>query len=763
MSDWDDDMYDDEEEEELSFEDEDDEMNDDDDHNNNDNGNCVDGNNKTNFELLYFKAKYLKEEDKFDEAIDVFSSIIIQTDQSSVYIFKSMKQLIKIYEHQKNLDKIIEILDRLFLMKDTNQVDNMYFNSSISKIVQRIDNKNYDDSFSSIIFNKFYDYLSKLSLDELDSSNQKLKTKLELIMSNNLIKNNDLDLASQVLNNLEINISKSNESLRNTFYLDVIANKILILINDNTPKNLKELKRLSILANSLISGIPQTKILGIINEGSGLVAMYSNDFKKANTYFQNSFKNFNDSGDNRRNDVLVKFIITSILSKSEVNPFQSSDFQGFLKDETVNLLMEVYNAVQNLNVKEFNKLVKSPSFSELLEAHKFIKDFVSEISECIYFEFIINMIPLFEKVKFEYFTKRLGITMIEFKRIFLKLYGKGLINNCKIDYVDNCIISKETTKFIDITFDQFVEKSFKFYDLSKSTNIENFKNQARNIKKRNSKDVFGSADDDGDVQVVDEEESSEQLHSNEIESDISMFSKGSHFFEQSNVGSTEIDVTSVNRNLLHQDIRDMMFDTVFNTPNLSSLTHIFHGDGIFQKDSAKSIQTRSHLQEYVQQYLVLLETSVPYPVSQNLSYLSQVKDSQTNTEFHKLFPSKAAPPPTSSTNIPDTLQQSTMNPLVPTNPDAVPPTAIGAHQRLLAISHALTTFAHKKNTALVRRPNFTGWVPRKPLAPRHRFPFSHQRAHEFPPRPRLFHNPPSETETTSLENENFSVDENETY
>jgi hypothetical protein len=732
MSDWEEDMYDDEEEEELSFEEDENE-------NENENDNNIQTNQPNislNIESLYFKAKYLKEEDNLNDSIELFNKIISTDDISFEYLFKSRKQLIKIYEKEKQIDQIINLLNQLFEMKNIITIDKSYFNSSLYKIIQRIEHKNYDSSFTKPIYQIFYQYLLSIPSNEIDSSsNQKLKFKIELLISNNHLKDGNLDSALKILENLESEIEHSNETIKNSYYLDIIASKILILMNDN--KNLKELKRLSAIANSLISGIPKTRILGIINEGSGLVSMYSNDYINANKYFQNSFKNFNDSGDDRRHEVLIKYIFSSILSKSEVNPFQSSDFQGFLKLDSIKILMQIYNLFQNMNVIELNKIIKSQNFIQLSEKYIFIQDFIPELCDLIYVNYITKYIRLFHKVRFEYFTTKLDISIFEFKKIIIKLFNKGLIFNCKIDFIDNFIINENFPKFIDINFINFIENAFIYYDFSYSTIFEFFENQVQNMKKRQRLDSLSS----NNTSFSNYEENEFGLNNSiaeNFDNDINLdFNNNNGNLKNKNIiGSiknksiftsdknilrnlNEFNFSSLNKSLTSQNLEDAIFETCFGSFNLKSLTSSLYKDKIIKKDLSKTTQPRSNLLGYINQYIDLMESSLPLLIIEDVSYVNKIKDTQITNEFNKLFKSNLNGSLNTSffykndDNIPDVIQSSIMNELEPpsdpdmkNDPDAFLKGNEKKIHRLKLIDNSISIIEKKHHEFLVKLVNY---------------------------------------------------------
>lgn len=671
MSDWEEDMYDDEEEEELSFEEDED-----DDNQMRDVNDIDDNSGKTNgyfdLESLYFQAKNFKEEYNYKAALELFEKIIT-SDSQSEYKFKAIKQSIKIYELEKDIPKVLILLDQLFQMKSGNQISSSYFNSSLFKIVNRFERENNDSILPTQVFLKFNDFLLSLPSEQmLEVSNKKLKMKVQLCLANWFIKNHEKDKASEILSNLETEILNSNDLIKNTYHLEVLASQILLLLEEKS--QILRLKKLTETANKQISGIPQSKIVGIINEGSGLVSLYSEDFKSANNYYQSAFKSYNDCGDQRRINVLIAFILTSLLSKSEVNPFQSSDFQGFMKLESINILMEIYNVFQNMDMAKFNDILDSLEFKKVCDEYQFLQDFLYQLKELFYINFLIDKIKLFDKVRYTYFTCKMNISLENFEQLLIKVKGKGLIPNYKIDFIEKIIIKNKPQKFIDIDTYQFLKNSLKLYIFWDKN--ENFNVRYEQLKQ----EMIQLARDSNDVELIDLDyagiEKMNYFSNNNINNNSKIFNSN---FEDNAITRTHIGNDNTSHKGLAKsidskniNIATSRFDTIFNVEILQQLSLYLYQDNIIRKDLTNDSQINTKLISAIDQYIQLVNNSTPINIRTNVSYFDKMKHEKIKNEFNKLF--KTSTDNTNKIgndeNIPDVIQNTTMNQLeLPFNPD----------------------------------------------------------------------------------------------
>ncbi|KAF6007749.1 hypothetical protein HII13_004420 [Brettanomyces bruxellensis] len=357
MSDWEDDIYDDENEEEFSFEedDSDNEMEDDtqaenvDDVNGNE-SNSGDGNTeKLDLESLYFTGKMYKEDENYTAALDSFKKLIdLRYDShysGNIFIFKAVKQAIKVYEELGENDSILSFLSIFFELVDT--VEKAYGDSSMTKLLYRYDrSSNIAPVILQKIYQLFIDHVSNKKLP--NTKEHKILIRASLYLANTFVLQGNFDKASALLSKLEKTVGTCATSLKDAFLMDIIASEMALTVRHRF--DLDELIRLSGMVEYTKSAIPQSRIIGTIKESSGIIHMYDTEYNEANVCFQDSFKAFNECGDNHRTAVLVKFIISNILSESEINPFKSNDFQGFLSEQRIRILMELYKVVHEVNI-----------------------------------------------------------------------------------------------------------------------------------------------------------------------------------------------------------------------------------------------------------------------------------------------------------------------------------------------------------------------------------------------------------------------------
>lgn len=415
-------MYD-ESEEALSFEEEDEIMDD----------------QTLNAEGLYYRAKSLKEDGNLDEALAVFAEVVSSNEEGgmdSTSVFKSIKQSIKIHAKLGSYEPIVGLLGSLLRVSET--IDQAYAHASLHRIVTRMER--YPKTVQRALYSLLDVYLS--THRAISNDLKRVRMKIDLSLVNVLMAEGELSQAMAILHRLELSLDGLSGSLKGTYLLDVIAAQLMIIMN-SSETDVDAVRRLVEMSADHMLGIPHARVVGVVNEGKGLVAMHDRDYVSANDFFRASFKGFNDAGDDRRVSVMAKYVISSLLCRSQVNPFDSNDFQGLLKLQQSVWLMELYKCVQSNNVRRFNLCVFN--WGPLTP---FMGRFLPDVQELIKINYLLKTIPLLRKVSFTYLCEELDTHENDLLSIVFKLYSQGHLQNVKVNFNEKFIESSNAPNLL---------------------------------------------------------------------------------------------------------------------------------------------------------------------------------------------------------------------------------------------------------------------------------------------------------------------------
>ncbi len=688
MSDWEDDIYDDENEEEFSFEEDDSDNEIEDDtqaelttgnevNNNDTNGQ---GTELLDIESLYFKGKVFKEDENYTDALNSFNRLVnLRQDprySGNSYIFKAVKQVIKVYEELGDNDSVLSYLSVFFELIPT--VEKTYAASSMTKLLYRYDrSSNITPTVLQNVYQLFIKYLS--GKDALNTKEHKVLLRASLYSANTFILQQNFDKAAALLSKLEKAVSTSTNSLKDAFLLDIIASEMALIIRHRF--DLDELVRLSNTVASTKAAIPQSRIIGTIKESAGIIHMYDTEYDDANACFQDSFKAFNECGDNHRTAVLLKFIISNILSESEINPFKSNDFQGFLSEERICILMELYKAVHDVNIDMYISIVNHDPFKLIVSQSVFLTRFIPEITALIKVKYILKYFKVFSTISISKLCSKLHDSECELQSLLLQLNNRGFLRGIKVDWVNKSITKDVNSEsgILDKSFNKFAllrnilnSRETKFDTQKLFTEIDEYKNKVQGYDGSftpNTSPFELCSVKDGEDFDLNMNHTTSDICCDAMITNISSTAKGTNGNE-GNTNSSSAKV-SISDSSSIADKKEKLF-ALYN--NLCVPKSLLQAEPILSKlfvtslrcEQTKTFQSKEELLTILDSYLKYIRSAIPTSRKPKIDHIEGIKLKKKEKEYQILHQDyvgerlmkKATS--TVDTNIPEILQSSIM-------------------------------------------------------------------------------------------------------
>ncbi|RKU43211.1 COP9/signalosome complex subunit Csn2 [Coniochaeta pulveracea] len=407
MSD-DDFMQDSDEEYDFEYEDEDEEQSGD-----------VDIENK------YYNAKQMKTSEP-DEAIDEFLAIPDLEQEKGDWGFKGLKQAIKLEYKLGRYDKAVEHYQEL-LTYVKSAVTRNYSEKSIDNMLNFIE-KNSSGPEAAKCMERFY----SLTLECFQATNNErlwLKTNIKLCKL--LLDRKDYQTLGRKLRDLHRACQKEDgrdDPSKGTYSLEIYALEIQMYAD---LRNNKQLKRLYQRALKIRSAVPHPKIQGIIRECGGKMHMSEENWKDAQSDFFESFRNYDEAGDLRRIQVLKYLLLTTMLVKSDINPFDSQETKPYKNDPRIAAMTDLVDAYQRDDIHRYEKVL---SANQDLLADQFIAENIDEVTRNIRTKAVLKLVGPYTRMDISWIAKKLSLDVSEVLDIVGFLIVDGQIAG-KIDQV----------------------------------------------------------------------------------------------------------------------------------------------------------------------------------------------------------------------------------------------------------------------------------------------------------------------------------------
>jgi COP9 signalosome complex subunit 2 len=194
-------------------------------------------------------------------------------------------------------------------------------------------------------------------------------------------------------------------------------------------KNNKRLKTLYQKALTVRSAVPHPKVQGVIRECGGKMHMSEENWKEAQSDFFESFKNYDEAGSMQRIQVLKYLVLTTMLMKSTINPFDSQETKPYKSDPRISAMTNLVEAYQQDDIHRYEAILKD---NQDLLADQFIAENIDEVSRNMRTKAVLKLISPYTRFTLQFISKHIKIPVTEVQDILgLLIVDKKL--NAKID------------------------------------------------------------------------------------------------------------------------------------------------------------------------------------------------------------------------------------------------------------------------------------------------------------------------------------------
>ncbi|XP_018327312.1 COP9 signalosome complex subunit 2-like [Agrilus planipennis] len=384
-------------------------------------------------ENQYYHSKAMKEEDPV-AALAAFQKVIdLQGPFKGEWGFKALKQIVKINFKLKNYEETVtKYKEMLGYIK--NAVTKNHGEKSINSILD------YTSSTENIeVLQGFYE----TTLDTLKhTKNDRLWFKTNVKLGKVFLERREFNKVANIVRQLyQCCQTETGEDdvLKGTQLLEIYALQIQMYTEQKNNKLLKELYDRSLRVRS---AIPHPLIMSVIRECGGKMHLRSGDYEQAYTDFFEAFKNYDESGSPRRTTCLKYLILTSMLMKSAINPFDSQEAKPYKLDAEVQAMTNLITAYQNNDMKQFENYFQENKESLLKDP--FICENIEILLKNVRTQVLLALVKPYKKVALSYISRELNISEDETEHVLISCILDGLLKG-RIDQVNNVFI-KNTEK-----------------------------------------------------------------------------------------------------------------------------------------------------------------------------------------------------------------------------------------------------------------------------------------------------------------------------
>ncbi len=160
--------------------------------------------------------------------------------------------------------------------------------------------------------------------------------------------------------------------------------------------------------------------------------MSEENWKEAQTDFFESFRNYDEAGSLQRIQVLKYLVLTTMLMKSDINPFESQETKPYKNDPRISAMTDLVDAYQQNDIQKYESILQN---NKDVLADPFIAENIDEVTRSLRTTGVLKLIAPYTRFTLAFIAQRLKISITEVQDIvgFLILDKKleGKINQEK--------------------------------------------------------------------------------------------------------------------------------------------------------------------------------------------------------------------------------------------------------------------------------------------------------------------------------------------
>lgn len=285
-----------------------------------------------------------------------------------------------------------------------------YSEKSINNMLDFIE-KGSDDQAATKCMEEFY---SQTLQSFQSTNNERLWLKTNIKLAKLFLDRKDYNAVAKKVRELHRACELpdgTDDPSKGTYSLEIYALEIQMYAET---KNNKQLKKLYERALKVRSAVPHPKIMGIIRECGGKMHMSEENWKDAQSDFFESFRNYDEAGSLQRIQVLKYLVLTTMLMKSDINPFESQETKPYKGDTRISAMTDLVDAYQRDDIHKYESILQNNK--DLLE-DPFIAENIDEVTRNMRTKAVVKLIAPYTRFKLSFIAKQLKISVPEVQDI----------------------------------------------------------------------------------------------------------------------------------------------------------------------------------------------------------------------------------------------------------------------------------------------------------------------------------------------------------
>ena len=391
---------------------------------------------KIEVENAFYEASDVRDENK-KSALELFNKVVQldneleQRGEPVLWRFKALQNLVTLHCELKDYASMTSSYKTL--LKDMNLATRNECTEAIDSVLDAVSNASDEKELKEIF---------EITLTALENTNnERLWFGTNIKLAKLYLKDQDAPRIDEVEKILEAlkkhcrNAAGEDDVNKANSLLETYALELQLCASTSNSMRMKEILPKT---ENLNAAVADPRIMGVIREEGGKMMMRDADWAGANDQLSEAFRNYQQAGQNIRAKSCLKYVaLTSMLSRSEINPFDAREAKVFEKDADVVAMTRLRMHLQDSDLQRFEVVLKDKKNG--ITDDSFLMQYIQPLRVRMREKVLIDLTRPYQKVKLEYLAQELRMSVVELEGMLQDVIGKGELNG-EIDQVNGCLV-----------------------------------------------------------------------------------------------------------------------------------------------------------------------------------------------------------------------------------------------------------------------------------------------------------------------------------
>ena len=138
------------------------------------------------------------------------------------------------------------------------------------------------------------------------------------------------------------------------------------------------------------------------------------NWKEAQIDFFESFRSYDEAGSLQRIQVLKYLVLTTMLMKSDINPFESQETKPYKTDSRISAMTNLVDAYQRNDIHTYEAILRD---NQDVLADPFIAENIDEVTRNMRTKAVLKLIVPYTRFTLPFIARKLNISVLEVQDI----------------------------------------------------------------------------------------------------------------------------------------------------------------------------------------------------------------------------------------------------------------------------------------------------------------------------------------------------------